>query len=120
MTTKQKAFKLLFFILGLFALAIGIIFYQLDSAFDGIIVECNKPPISSENFEKLCNNITPGQDIRNHVHIIGSSLEYSSCKEEACTLEAQGGVGMFCDFCIIEYNKETYEVINAEWVFGDT
>lgn len=97
----------------------SVTFYQLDASFENIFASCNEPAISASEFKKQCNKIKPGEDIRMHLTSIGASEQNSSCIKGKCTLSAQGGEGMFCDICAIEYNEKTYNVISVDWLFGD-
>jgi hypothetical protein len=101
-----------------FYLGIGIF---IDHAFNGMFGECNSTKsMSPETFKSLCEKQQTGTHLKKVKEYLGFvGTQQSKCNENGiCSLQIEGGSGMFCDSCYIEYNKETQNIISTEWVFG--
>lgn len=87
-----------------------------------MFVACNKnKPMKSETFRSICLDQQAGINVENAKNALGYTDAYEpECnKQGICRIQIEGGYNMFCDSCIIEYNKENKIIISMEWLYGD-
>ncbi len=81
-------------------------------------VPCGVQGHGSAEFRSLCEQVLEGQELIDVLAVLGAPLG-KECRGGSCWVTIEGGDGLFCDSCTVEFSADDYRVVEAFWLYGD-
>jgi hypothetical protein len=98
---------------------VGFGAYQIYSFNNMQFNSCGNDSMTAQEFKSACESLKRNEILNvNDILVYGNILS-ENCEQGLCEISLEGGSGLFCDICVIEYVESNRKIITSTWIFGD-